>query len=68
MRELWVRWLQDPTKGDIKLKLTHNDRDKGGNEAHDREVAPLLYNRIQVVLSKVLLISHKVSVLLGFFK
>ena len=28
-----MRWIQDPTMGDLELKLTHNDRDKGGHEA-----------------------------------
>ena len=32
-------WLQDPTMGDLELKLTHNDRDKGGQEAHDLETS-----------------------------
>ena len=32
-----MRWLQDLTKGDLELKLTHIDRDKGGHEAHDLE-------------------------------
>ena len=39
VRELWVRWLQDPTKGDLKIKLTHIDRDKGGHEAHVLEAS-----------------------------
>ena len=34
-----MRWLQDPTKGDLELKLTHIDRDKGGHEAHDIEAS-----------------------------
>ena len=34
-----MRWLQDPIKGDLELKLTHNDRDKGGHEAQDLEAS-----------------------------
>ena len=34
-----MRWLQDPTMGDLELKLTHYDRDKGGHEAHDLEAS-----------------------------
>ena len=33
LRDLWMRWLQDPMMGGLKLKLTHNDRDKGGHDA-----------------------------------
>ena len=25
--------------GDLELKMTHNDRDKGGHEAHDLEAS-----------------------------
>ena len=39
MRELWVRWLQYPTMGALELKLTHNDIDKGGNEAQYLEAS-----------------------------
>ena len=28
-----MSWIKDPTMGDIELKLTHNDRNKGGHEA-----------------------------------
>ena len=34
-----MRWLQDPTMGDLELKLTHNDRDKGEHEAQVLEAS-----------------------------
>ena len=38
-----MRWLQDPTKGDLELKLTHIDRDKGGHEAQVLEALRILF-------------------------
>ena len=35
--------FQDPTKGDLEVKLTHIDRDKGGHEAHDLEASRNFY-------------------------
>ena len=38
-----MRWLQDPTMGDLELKLTHNDSDKGGHEAQVLEASRKIF-------------------------
>ena len=39
VENLWMRWPLRSYDGGSQDQMTHNDRDKGGHEAHDLEVS-----------------------------